>query len=467
MTRIERRTALRTALLVSAGTLVLALVVGTRSDADSTRPGSADKRAQSGQSQRSASALTGRSTPSDAGFKVHEWGTFTSMQGSTGVELDGMQHEGEALPDFVHSYTNALPSPFRALGNHSRNPQVRRTRSKMETPVIYFHTAKPMDVEVSVYFVQGLMSHYFPAPTNIIPEIPANGAQNRTIDLETIGASMLQWRANIAPDLTARDIPPATASHYAIARAVDAAKVRVETAAGTTETERFLFYRGLGRDNPAIQITAQARGKARIHNTEAEAIPAAFAVEMQANRGRFSPIGQLAANGQAEFDLSDTRFASKESTVAALSEQMFKALCARGLHADEARSMVDTWADQWFGSPGTRVVYIVPNSYVERTLPMSITPAPDELVRVFVGRIEYLTPEEERRVEDDVRASGSLNRDERRPAMARLAAEGRFMEPKLRRIAAITRDPDVRARAAALIRTIENGSGAPTARDSH
>lgn len=442
------RTALHIAIIATSGALVLALTIGAQSQADSAR----DARARTSKGQRPQAARV--SQPKDAPFAVHEWGTFTSMQGSTGVELDGMQHEGESLPEFVHSFTKALPSPFQALGNHSRNPRVRRTRSKMETPVIYFHSDRPMDVRVTVHFVRGLMSHYFPAPTNMIPEVPEGGFPG-PIDLASIGGSMLQWQAHIEPDASPRDIPPATGNHYATARAVDAAKVRVTGPSGTTESERFLFYRGLGLDNPAIHITAQPAGRAQLHNAESEGMPAAFAIEMQAERGRFVPLGEIAAGGDTSFDLGRAAFASKQQTIAALSEQVFAALCAQGLHADEARAMVDTWAGQWFGSLGTRVVYVVPTAYVSRILPLSIEPAPDKLVRVFVGRIEYLTPEEELRIEDDLRASGSLDRSVREAAMARLAAEGRFMEPKIRRVRQLTGDQVVRDRAKALLSTIE------------
>lgn len=34
---------------------------------------------------------------------VHEWGTFTSMQGSDGIALEGLQREEEGLPPFVQS----------------------------------------------------------------------------------------------------------------------------------------------------------------------------------------------------------------------------------------------------------------------------------------------------------------------------------------------------------------------------
>jgi hypothetical protein len=34
---------------------------------------------------------------------VHEWGTFTSVQGSNGKPLAGSHHGEEPLPGFIHS----------------------------------------------------------------------------------------------------------------------------------------------------------------------------------------------------------------------------------------------------------------------------------------------------------------------------------------------------------------------------
>lgn len=447
------RTALRPTLILVALALAVggAFLVGSHSEADS---GPASQTASKNGKRAKNTPLAPAAARKRPSFQVHEWGTFTSMQGSSGVELDGLHHEGEKLPHFVHSFKSALPSPFRALGDRSRNPRVRRTRSKMETPVIYFHTDRPLDVEVTVHFVRGLMSHYYPAPTSMTPDAPVDGTAR--FDLDTLASSMLHWRAHVRPDPSKDDIPAASGNHYAIARAVDAAKVRVATPDGDTESERFLFYRGLGRDNPDIHIIARGAGRALLHNAEGQAIPAAFAIEMRADRGRFVPLGSVADGALASFDLDSVEFTDKRQAVAALSEQVFAALKARGLYDDEARAMVDTWADQWFASLGTRVVYVVPTSYIERTLPLSIAPAPDRVVRVFVGRIEYLTPEEEALIEGDLRATGDLDREVREPAMARLASTGRFMEPRIRRIAAITRDPVVRDRAAALLRTIDS-----------
>ena len=444
---------LRSIVAVSVASVALALLAiqFTRADASPPRAATTPSSANASQADR-------------ARLAVHEWGTFTSMQGSSGVELDGMQHEGETLPAFVHSFTRSQPSPFHDFGDHSRNVRVRRTRSKMETPVIYFHTDKAMDVSVKVHFIRGLMSHYFPAPLSITPAPPASDAsadERAAIDLQQLGVSSLEWRAHITPDASTRDIPEVAASnHYGFAREVDAAKVQVTSPAGPTESERFLFYRGLGRDNPQILIRARAGGRARIHNGENQ-VPAAFAIEMTDTQGRFLSLGKLDRNARRDFALTDVPFMARKRAIRLLSKQVFAALVARGLHKDEARAMVRTWADQWFGSSGTRVVYVVPQDYIDRTLPLQIEPTPDELVRVFVGRIEYLTPEEEQRVADALRASGSLDSQVRANAMLELAKLGRFMEPKIRRIAAISRDPVVRDRAAAMLALIERGAQAP------
>ena len=37
-------------------------------------------------------------------FTLHEWGTFTSVSGSDGGLLPGLQAEEEPLPMFVHSH---------------------------------------------------------------------------------------------------------------------------------------------------------------------------------------------------------------------------------------------------------------------------------------------------------------------------------------------------------------------------
>jgi hypothetical protein len=53
--------------------------------------------------------------------------------------------------------------------------------------------------------------------------------------------------------------------------------------------------------------------------------------------------------------------------------------------------MVETWKDSWF-EEGSRLIYIVPSGFIDKVLPLTIDPMPGQIVRVFVGRLEIVTP---------------------------------------------------------------------------
>src|SRR5699024_8950266 len=102
-----------------------------------------------------------------ANYVAHEWGTFTSMVGTDGIALDGLHHEEESLPKFVHDLLR-----IESFGTtHTKFPASRVTQ-KMETPVIYFHTDEPLHVRASVWFSKGLMSQFYPLPATVTPELP-------------------------------------------------------------------------------------------------------------------------------------------------------------------------------------------------------------------------------------------------------------------------------------------------------
>ena len=69
------------------------------------------------------------------------------------------------------------------------------------------------------------------------------------------------------------------------------------------------------------------------------------------------------------------------------------ALVGDGLNPDEAVAMIQTWADSWFDEDGVRVLYLVPRAFTDSVLPLTLTPTPRALARVFVGRAEVLPAE--------------------------------------------------------------------------
>jgi hypothetical protein len=93
-------------------------------------------------------------------------------------------------------------------------------------------------------------------------------------------------------------------------------------------------------------------------------------------------------------------------------------LLDQGLYRDEAHAMVETWKDSWF-EEGSRLIYIVPRGFIDQVLPLTINPAPGQIVRVFVGRLEIVTPATARAVK------AALARNDE----ATLNKYGRFLEP--------------------------------------
>src|SRR5207247_4158411 len=103
-----------------------------------------------------------------------------------------------------------------------------------------------------------------------------------------------------------------------------------------------------------------------------------------------------------------------------LGRELVGMLVAQGLYLDEAQAMVETWRGSWF-EEGSRLLYIVPPKFVNEILPLSIHPAPTQTERVFVGRLEIVTPATENAVEGALATHDS----------ATLKMFGRFLEPIL------------------------------------
>jgi hypothetical protein len=93
-------------------------------------------------------------------------------------------------------------------------------------------------------------------------------------------------------------------------------------------------------------------------------------------------------------------------------------LVKQGLYPDEAHAMVETWKGSWF-EEGSRLIYIVPRGFIDKVLPLTIAPSPDQIVRVFVGRLEILTPATTQAVQRALASKDEVTLDKYR----------RFLEP--------------------------------------
>lgn len=357
--------------------------------------------------------------PSDGApqFTVHEWGTFTSVYGSSGGMLPGLEREEEELPWFVHAHDGMKISELGGPRGKGLLRPLRNVTVKMETPVIYFYSEEGFKASVEVGFAGGSISQWYPArqggETVPVLPLPHRGKDGTVVyppkDAGLIDFGGSKFAGSIQWDLEVLDRDPAHAGRifrsgetttWLRPRQPDANVLRIGS-----EYEKYLFYRGLGNFEMPVRFAVDAEETLHIANESGGAIPYALVFEMTPGYliGVHELAGGIAAGGSATIR-RETLF--PEGSTQAMSfaeigphyEKMVAGLVGAGLRRDEADAMVQTWWASYFQQPGLRVFWVVPPQETERVLPMTVTPAPEELVRVLVGRSEILRPEFERQL---------------------------------------------------------------------
>jgi hypothetical protein len=225
-------------------------------------------------------------------------------------------------------------------------------------------------------------------------------------------ARAIEWQnINIEPN-TSPALPTETEpSRYYAARGTDSAPIAVGD-----QHEKFLFYRGVGNFQVPLSARVGANGTIAIENRGADPVPTVILFENRDGRLGYRNAGEIK-------DAITLDSPSLDSSLPALRTELETALIAQGLYPKEAQAMVETWRDSWF-EEGARLIYIVPSHAVDKFLPLEVDPTPSQTARVFVGRIELITPEITRSVENAM-ASGDW------PAIKRC---GRFVDSILDRI---------------------------------
>ena len=336
--------------------------------------------------------------PVYASLTAHEWGTFTSIAGNDGEAVEWSPLTGSTdLPAFVE---------------HFRDPGFKlglRGTVRMETPVLYFYSSKEETVSVSVGFARGVITEWYPHASRVEPKAELYNGM-----LQQGGASgSIAWDSvTVAPNQRA-DFPREVGNnHYFAARMTSATPLRVQTPAGEQQ-EKFLFYRGVSTFSVPLSAKLTVAGKLAVENRGEEEVANTILFERRGAKVGYRIGGAV----QKEAVLNAPEL---NATVDELCRDLEGMLVAQGLYQDEARAMVETWRSSWF-EDGSRLLYIVPPALVNEVLPLSIRPAPAQTVRVFVGRLEIVTPATQKAVETAFAANDT----------ATLKAYGRFLEPIL------------------------------------
>jgi hypothetical protein len=323
--------------------------------------------------------LHSRQSP-DLGLTAHEWGTFTAIAGTGGqpidwwpVDLVGLFGPPE-LPGFVEHF-RGLPKG------------ILRGTVRMETPVIYFYSSHETKVSVRVSFSKGFITEWYPHATRLQPSTPlSSDALYKPHDDDSIAWDSI----TVAPNLAADFPREKAASRYYAARETSATPLSLKAPSGD-QRERFLFYRGVSTMFLPLSAKVLPSGGILFDNLTAQPIPALIVFERRGDKVGY----QLVPSPQDHVVLETP---SVSGTINTVRRDLEDLLVAQGLYPDEAYAMLETWGDSWF-EEGSRLIYVVPRAYVDSILPLSISPVPAQLSRVFVGRLELITPVTEKSIE--------------------------------------------------------------------
>ena len=336
-----------------------------------------------------SSSTGGNRVPPGEALTAHEWGTFTSVAGENGTSVQWVPlSSAPDLPCFVNRLS---PQQLKLAPGLVR----------METPVLYFYAPRSMPVSVHVGFPQGWITEWYPQASRVSPD--ARKAQFTP----SFARGRIDWNAlQVSPGEEFAFPATGGPSRYFAARETDSAPLQIGH-----QKEKFIFYRGIANFNVPIQPTFGNDGKIEIRNTGRDAIPLIILVE-----NREGNLGyRIAHSVRDSVRLDPPQLTANFDD---LRQDIAGTLTEFGLYQKEARAMIETWHDSWF-EEGTRVFYIVPRTFVDSQLPMRIDPSPAELVRVFVGRVELLSPWTQQTIETAL-SDGDLRT---------LAKFGRFLDP--------------------------------------
>jgi hypothetical protein len=283
---------------------------------------------------------------------------------------------------------------------------------RMETPVLYFYSPRDVTVSVKVAFSQGLITEWYPHATGVKP---SGVVRNSNLsELQTDGS--ITWNdVAISPNLSGEFPREVAADRYYAARETSSTPLRVKTKTGEQQ-EKFLFYRGVSDSPLPLSAEQNADGKLVVKSLNGGEVPAVVLFERRGERVGYRFAGALT-------DETAIDPPALTGSVEALCGELAGILVGQGLYPDEAHAMVETWRDSWF-EEGSRLIYIVPRRFIDNVLPLTINPAPGQIVRVFVGRLEIVTPSTARAVKTAVASNDEIT----------LNKYGRFLEPILQTV---------------------------------
>ena len=352
--------------------------------------------------------ITKISAQQDKPYTCHEWGTFTSLFSSNGQQLDGLYLEEEPLPSFCYNLDRNFLATFSSKGVNKTKLYANfnaygNAFIKMETPVLYFYSQYEIQkIKVNIDFNKGTISQFYPQRFGGESEYVWQ-TSTKSIPTEynlLYNQGSIFWQFNVLNPTTDNNeitYPKAENSKIWLApRETKSNLLEVYTEDSNLnvkrEVEKYLFYRGVGSFGNPIIPKFDTSGQLSIYlNSNLMNVPYYMVFERTPEgKNRVWSEGSLHNNEVQKIKptkeiLSDFQWNNKKN-------RFITELVKSGLFEDEARAMLKTWDASYFNTPGIKIFWIVPRCFTDIILPITLSPKPQSLERVMVGRTEILDP---------------------------------------------------------------------------
>ena len=326
----------------------------------------------------------------------------------------------DRIPEFVHNTGNQL-SEFKSRVNTLPRGMF------IDKPIFHITTDQPMVLDIDVRINQGRPWFAYPIPDDFsidawagktgtsqsalpfakgepltdigegYPWLLPRHRQKHSLASPTLSAVGLRWQSLIVtPEkLDHLQLPTVSADPkydwWKRLRQVESSYI-----ANKNETEKFLYYDGptLAKSPLKFQLTdkdtLELTHQPIFDNTyefnvdKKRDLPpsrSAFFVRVTADSvtgHRFEANEKLQAIKKETLSLLDSNVLAEDKLRAGIMDQILEA----GLNKSEANGLMDCWAEQWFETPGERVIFLLTREEYNKMCPITIRPRPTNFQRV-------------------------------------------------------------------------------------
>ncbi len=294
-------------------------------------------------------------------FVVHEWGVMVRDQTESSTTLAPPAELLSSLPDFALQHDKSYV-PTRM--NHGWNK-----------PIVYFYGSEGLAIDIRIDTPLGVPLAYFPKPDGFIERQSPMVLDHRAMMAYTLTQAVgMKWSGKLSRE-PANPLPPVAAGHWwAAAREVPAAWFTTKTGG-----DRFLFYEATARQEPTV-VANVSKDTIVIRNTSAAS---SGPVLLIVNDGRAKFLHRFnTIVGNAQANLKQQELTAEPASDKQITAECFAACRDHGLTAPESAALVAAWQHDLTSRLGFLLISRLPVADYDKIFPLSITPKPDEVVRV-------------------------------------------------------------------------------------